>query len=185
MKSAEILSVFAVALALGVGIGSIGRSTAGDPAIDAAAPRPAEETASVAETAPPPQTQRSHAPTANAAILTKEGDGHYWADADVDGTHVKFMVDTGASTVALTYRDAQRIGLDPDSLDYAWRVGTAGGDVMGASVLLERIRIGQVEVENVEAMVLREGLRQSLLGMTFLGELDSYEFRRRNLILRR
>lgn len=186
MKSAEILSVFAVALALGVGIGSIGRTASdGQPATEAPVER-STAASEIASTAPETaQPARGYHPTANAAILTKEGDGHYWADADVDGTHVKFMVDTGASTVALTYRDAQRIGLDPDALDYAWRVGTAGGDVMGASVLLERIRIGQVEVENVEAMVLRDGLRQSLLGMTFLGELESYEFRRRNLILRR
>lgn len=120
----------------------------------------------------------------NAAVLKKETDGHFWANADVGGTQVKFMVDTGASTVALTYGDAQRIGLAPDTLDYRWRIRTAGGEVLGASVLLPSVRIGQVEVENVEAMVLRDGLTQSLLGMSFLSELRSYEFRQRNLILR-
>lgn len=121
---------------------------------------------------------------ANAAMLRLEGDGHYWADAEVDGTHVRFMVDTGASTVALTYDDARRIGLDPDRLDYSWRIRTAGGEVFGASVRLNLVRIGGVEVRNVEAMVLRDGLSQSLLGMTFLSQLDSYEFRRTSLILR-
>ena len=125
------------------------------------------------------------APSAHAAILRKENDGHYWANANVDGTSVKFMVDTGASTVALTYKDAQRIGLEPDTLSYRWSIRTAGGEVFGASVLLESIKIGQVEVENVEAMVLRDGLTQSLLGMTFLGELQSYEFRQSNLLLRK
>ena len=124
------------------------------------------------------------APAANAALLKLEDDGHYWASAEVDGRAVKFMVDTGASTVALTYDDARRIGLDPDQLDYSWRIRTAGGEVRGASVHLSAIRIGRVEVRNVEAMVLRDGLSQSLLGMTFLRELDSYEFRRGKLILR-
>lgn len=122
---------------------------------------------------------------ANAALLKLEDDGHYWAQANVDGTHVEFMVDTGASTVALTFRDAQRIGLRPETLDYSWSIRTAGGEVKGASVRLDAIKIGRIEVENVEAMVLRDGLDQSLLGMTFLSQLESYEFRQGNLILRR
>ena len=121
---------------------------------------------------------------ANAAIINRENDGHYWTRANVDGTEIKFMVDTGASTVALTYRDAQRLGLSPEGLDYTWTIHTAGGETKGASVLLKSIRIGNVEVENVEAMILREGLSQSLLGMTFLGELYSYEFKRKQLIIR-
>jgi len=121
---------------------------------------------------------------ANAAIIDREPDGHYWTRADVDGTAVKFMVDTGASTVAITFRDAQRIGLNPEELDFKWEIRTAGGIVYGAAVTLDRIRIGQVEVENVEGMVLREGLDQSLLGMTFLGELYSYEFRKSQLLIR-
>jgi aspartyl protease family protein len=121
---------------------------------------------------------------ANAAIIDREPDGHYWTRADVDGTAVKFMVDTGASTVAITFRDAQRIGLKPEELDFKWEIRTAGGIVHGAAVTLNSIRIGQVEVENVEGMVLREGLDQSLLGMTFLGELYSYEFRKSQLLIR-
>ena len=120
----------------------------------------------------------------NAAIIDREPDGHYWTRADVDGTAVKFMVDTGASTVAITFRDAQRIGLKPEELDFKWEIRTAGGIVHGAAVTLEKISIGRVEVDNVEAMVLREGLDQSLLGMTFLGELYSYEFRKSQLVIR-
>ena len=121
---------------------------------------------------------------ANAAIIDRERDGHYWTRADVDGTAVKFMVDTGASTVAITFRDAQRIGLEPEKLDYKWEIRTAGGIVYGAAVTLDKISIGQVKVDKVEAMILREGLEQSLLGMTFLGELYSYEFRKSQLIIR-
>ncbi|MCI4643566.1 MAG: TIGR02281 family clan AA aspartic protease [Hyphomonadaceae bacterium] len=137
--------------------------------------------------ATPQETNTTHRPepiSANSAQLRLENDGHYWASANVDGAHVRFMVDTGASTVALTYNDAQRIGLSPDELDYRWTIRTAGGEVKGASVLLNSIQIGRVEVENVEAMILRDGLNQSLLGMSFLSELESYEFRRGKLILR-
>ena len=104
--------------------------------------------------------------------------------ADVDGFPVDFMVDTGASVVVLTYNDAKRLRLEPDELDYKWKISTAGGETKGASVLLESIRIGGVEIENVEAMILREGLDQNLLGMSFLGQLYSYEFRGKQLISR-
>ncbi|MEL6754457.1 MAG: TIGR02281 family clan AA aspartic protease, partial [Pseudomonadota bacterium] len=76
------------------------------------------------------------------------------------------------------------IGLRPDTLDYTWTIRTAGGEVKGASVLIDSIQIGRVKVDAIEAMVLRDGLDQSLLGMTFLSQLESYEFRRGNLILR-
>ena len=122
--------------------------------------------------------------SANSAQLRRENDGHYWANANVDGTFVRFMIDTGASTVALTERDARRMGLDPETLVYDWKVRTAGGEVQGASILLGSIQIGRIEVENVEAMVLRDGLEQSLLGMSFLSQMESYEFRRSSLILR-
>lgn len=134
--------------------------------------------------APVEAPARPQVPFVNAAIIDREPDGHYWTRADVDGTAVKFMIDTGASTVALTFRDAQRIGLKPEELDFKWEIRTAGGIVHGAAVTLERIRIGQVEVENVEGMVLRDSLDQSLLGMTFLGELYSYEFRKSQLLIR-
>lgn len=149
---------------------------------------PKEETSSdIVETfrsSQGPAAAPAVAVSASAALLKLRDDGHYWAHADVDGTHVEFMVDTGASTVALTFRDAQRIGLRPESLDYDWAIRTAGGEVKGASVWIDSIRIGRVEVRGVEAMILRDGLDQSLLGMTFLSQLDSYEFRRGNLILR-
>ncbi|MDX1294311.1 MAG: TIGR02281 family clan AA aspartic protease [Hyphomonas sp.] len=137
------------------------------------------------EPAPAPTEKRTSVNFADAAIINREEDGHYWTRAEVQGTAVKFMVDTGASTVALTYRDAQRIGLEPETLDYRWEIRTAGGITHGAAVTLDSIRIGQVEVEQVNAMILKDGLEQSLLGMTFLGELYSYEFKQSQLIIRR
>lgn len=119
-----------------------------------------------------------------AAFIEREADGHYWTRADIGGTEVKFMIDTGASIVALTFRDAQRLGLRPETLVYDSEIRTAGGVTYGAPVTLDMIRIGRIEVEEVSAVVLRSDLEQSLLGMSFLGELSSYEFRRGQLIIR-
>jgi len=128
--------------------------------------------------------QPSALPGDRAAFIDKENDGHFWTHADVSGTQVKFMVDTGASIVALTYFDAQRLGLKPEELDFDSEIRTAGGLTYGAPVTLESIRIGKVEIENVNAVILRTELEQSLLGMTFLGELHSYEVRQGQMIIR-
>ncbi|WP_300381027.1 TIGR02281 family clan AA aspartic protease [Henriciella sp.] len=119
------------------------------------------------------------------AVLSIRDDGHYWARTLVnDKASVDFMVDTGASTVALTQEDARKMGFDPERLDYKWEIRTAGGVTYGASVVIDSIKINQVHVKKVNAMVLREDLSQSLLGMSFLRELYSYEFRGDRLIIR-
>jgi len=137
-----------------------------------------------------PQTV-THAPSSeeqippNAASIRRESDGHFWTRADVDGSNMKFLVDTGASVVALTWHDAKRLRLKPEELDFNWTISTANGKTTAASVLIKSISIGNVEVENVEAVVLHEDdLQNSLLGMSFLGELYSYEFKGNTMIIR-
>lgn len=123
--------------------------------------------------------------TRRQAFLSIRDDGHYWARTVVNRkASVDFMVDTGASTVAVTQDDARKMGLRPDELDYSMRIRTPGGETLGAEVFIESIKVGQVEVKNVHGMVLREELEHSLLGMSFLRELYSYEFRGDRLILR-
>lgn len=118
------------------------------------------------------------------ATISARPDGHYWTRALVNKkASVEFMVDTGASVVALTFKDAQKMGLRPETLDYKWEIRTAGGITKGASVKIESIQINQVHVRNVDAMVLRTDLSQSLLGMSFLRELYSYEFRGNRMII--
>lgn len=145
---------------------------------DASLSEPAPATVAVA------QPQPTSLPGSSAAFIDREADGHFWTRADVSGTQVKFMVDTGASIVALTYFDAQRLGLKPEELDFDSEIRTAGGVTYGAPVTLPSIRIGRVKVENVDAVILRTELEQSLLGMTFLGELNSYEVRQGQMIIR-
>ena len=141
--------------------------------------RPAAEINSATTMPQPADTTRRQ------AVLSIRDDGHYWARTLVNRkASVDFMVDTGASTVAITQDDARKMGLSPDELEYIWEIRTAGGLTHGASVRIDSIKIGQVEVKNVSAMVMREELTQSLLGLSFLRELYSYEFRGDRLIIR-
>jgi len=116
--------------------------------------------------------------------LTRDLSGHFSANALVNGTHVRFMVDTGASDVALTAEDAERLGFDLDKLAYTVPYGTANGTVMAARVTLDEIAIGDIKVRNVRASVSRDGLGQSLLGMSFLNELRAVELQGNRLVLR-
>lgn len=121
----------------------------------------------------------------NAANIRRESDGHFWTWADVDGSSLKFLVDTGASVVALTRHDAKRLRINLDELVYDNRITTAGGEVMSASVRLDHIRIGNVELKDIDAVILEEDvLDNSLLGMSFLGGLYSYEFKGNTMIIR-
>lgn len=168
-----MLTAVAIALVIAFGVAPKFKEDAEDGVVTA-------EAVVVAAATPQPAS----IPGDKAAFIDKENDGHFWTRADVGGTQVKFMVDTGASIVALTYLDAQRLGLKPEELDFDSEIRTAGGVTYGAPVTLESIRIGRVEVEDVPAVILRAELEQSLLGMTFLGELHSYEVRQGQMIIR-
>ncbi len=95
--------------------------------------------------------------------------GHFITSADINGSSVTVLVDTGATAVALSYEDASSIGLRPGSLDYDVPVSTANGIANAARVKIDQISIDGVEVEDVEGLVLPEGaLQGTLLGMSFL-----------------
>lgn len=123
-------------------------------------------------------------PPSTTAQVTKSADGHYWAEAMVDGKVVRFLVDTGATAVALTADDARRLGYNPAGLDYRYDVITAEGRVKAAAVQLRSISIAGARVDNVDALILERGLHTSLLGMSYLGKLQSFEATRTSLILK-
>ena len=138
----------------------------------------------------PPQSERQSAPPratasapANEMVLRPGRGGHYYVTADVGQAEVRFLVDTGASMIALSTDDAERIGLDPDSLDYNGVVQTANGTTRVAPVTLDGVRIGQLEVDRVEAIVSQAPMGMSLLGMSFLRRLEGYRVEDGNLIL--
>jgi aspartyl protease family protein len=134
------------------------------------------------QTAAPRATVPAPAP-ANEMVLRPGRGGHYYVTADVGGAEIRFLVDTGASLIALSADDAERIGLDPDSLDYNGVVQTANGTTRVAPITLDEVRIGQMEVDRVEAIVSRAPMGMSLLGMSFLRRLEGYRVEDGNLVL--
>lgn len=118
------------------------------------------------------------------ASIAKSPDGHFWADAQVDGRPVHFLVDTGASAVALTAEDARTLGIDPTTLTYSYTVMTANGPARAAQVKLGLVSVGRAEVADVQAFVIDKGLETSLLGMTYLGRLAKFEATQDALVLR-
>jgi aspartyl protease family protein len=116
-------------------------------------------------------------------VIRKSTDGHYWANGQVNGANVRFLVDTGATAVALTPDDARRLGFDPDGLKYTSRVVTAAGPTRAASVRLASLTVSGARLDNVDALVIEKGLDTSLLGMTYLGRLASFQATREALIL--
>ena len=116
-----------------------------------------------------------HAPAVGApAQVLKAADGHYWADAQIDGKVVRVMVDTGATVVVLTPADAARLGLGLKAGDFSATVITASGPVPAAPVALQTVAVAGARVEQVEALVVQRGLPHSLLGMSYLGRLSSF-----------
>ena len=168
-KSAIVLgsAVFCAVLA-GTGVLSLGQHT---PQADLAA----TETASSFDTNTTTDT--------HVTAIPKAKDGHFWANATVNTRAVRFLVDTGATVVALTPADAQRLGFDAKSLTYDREVTTANGKTYAATVNLSVVGIGQSTVRNVDAMVVRDGLTTSLLGMSYLGRLSRFEATPSSLIL--
>jgi aspartyl protease family protein len=124
------------------------------------------------------------APYGNSISFRSRDGGHFVVEAQVNGTPVRFMVDTGASDVVLTPSDARRVGLNPNTLTYSRQYHTANGIVAGAPVVLDSVRVGPIEIDRVRASVNRAEMAGSLLGMSFLGRLSGYEVSNGVLTLR-
>lgn len=120
-----------------------------------------------------------------AVRLRRRGDGHFLVLAQVDGTRVPMLVDTGASTIVLKPADAQALGIDTSRLSFTVPVQTANGTAYAAAVRLRRVAVGPIELQGLDALVTAPGaLRESLLGLNFLRRLRSYEFSGDYLTLR-
>lgn len=105
--------------------------------------------------------------------LQRGSNGHFFADGYVDGASVHFMVDTGASVIALTGRDAEAIGLQWDPSEVRM-VGTgASGAVYGVNARLAQVEVGGMTERNVDAVIIPEGLEVSLLGQSYLSRLSN------------
>ncbi len=147
-----------------------------------AGPEPAAQARRAPE--PPVQQVARSGATGDEMIVPAGPNGHFMVDAVVDGVEIRFLVDTGATSVVLTADDAERLGYRLDGLDHSERYQTANGEILGAPVVLPELRIGDLEIADVRASVIRAPLSTSLLGMTFLSRLESFEVRNEGLILR-
>ena len=118
-------------------------------------------------------------------VINSRFSGGFYVPAKVDGRPVKFVFDTGATTVVLTAEDAKRVGVDLDQLDFSAPVATANGSALAAPVRLDQVAVGPIVIRNVRALVARPGaMRESLLGMSFLQRLDSFGVERGRLVIR-
>jgi aspartyl protease family protein len=112
-----------------------------------------------------------------AVRIRKQADGQFMAQASANGAKINMVVDTGASAIVLNQSDAVRAGIKVEGLHYSVPVQTANGTSFAARVRLKNVSVGPVSINNVEALIAKHGaLRKSLLGMSFLSRLRSYEF---------
>ncbi|MDR6265140.1 TIGR02281 family clan AA aspartic protease [Roseobacter sp. N2S] len=112
-------------------------------------------------------------------------DGHFYLTLQVNGKNIPFVVDTGATDIVLTQDDAEKIGIDPDTLTYIGRANTANGVVKTASTVLDQIALGDMVDYDVRASVNGGKMDGSLLGMAYLNRFSEISMRGDRLILKR
>ena len=122
--------------------------------------------------------------TGRKTRIKMDPSGHFVTTAKMNGRRVEVLVDTGATTVAINKSTARRLGIFLKASDFKHKVNTANGTTKAAAVMIDRIEIGRVKVRNVRAAVLSDrALDNTLLGMSFLGQLKGFEVKNQQLIL--
>jgi aspartyl protease family protein len=133
--------------------------------------------AAPAAAAPPTPTRSGLAPPSNQLVYRADPSGHFFIDAAVNGTTIRFLVDTGATVVALTPDDARAAGVYPAGTGFSQTMSTANGETHAAPTTLRDVRLEQLDVDNVAAVVMEQPMAISLLGMSFLKRLNGYSIR--------
>lgn len=133
---------------------------------------PLQPAAQAMAASPARATPASLPHNSRSLVIPSDRRGQFQVEARVDGRRIDFMVDTGASMIALTARDAARLGIHPRASEYTVRVSTANGITKAAPVQLGMVEVGNIVVRDVRALVQQEGaLSVNLLGMTFLSRV--------------
>jgi aspartyl protease family protein len=126
----------------------------------------------------------SYSGGSRTVVIERDARGHFATEGVVDGRRIGFMVDTGASVIALTERDASRLGYHPAARDWIGKAQTANGTVRTAPIKLDMVEVGGVMLRNVDAVVMPdEALSENLLGLSFLSRLRRFEYREGRLVL--
>lgn len=116
--------------------------------------------------------------------VPRDARGHFQTDGRIDGQRIGFMIDTGASVIALNETSAARFGLRPARADYTAMVTTANGTVKAARARIAMIDVGGLIARDVDAMVLPdEALSENLLGLSFLSKLTRFEYANGQMVL--
>ena len=117
--------------------------------------------------------------------LDKADNGHFEARITINGTPIRAVVDTGATTTVLTAEDARAAGFDPGTLNFTIPVSTANGMARAAGVKTDELAIGGIVRKGMPVMIAAPGaLGQSLLGMNFIGSLSGFDVRGDRMVLR-
>jgi len=120
----------------------------------------------------------------NQITVVRLPNRQYEIDGAVNGNPVRFLVDTGASMVVLSARDAERVGINVDNLRFGTPVSTANGTTRAARITVDNISIGTIARQGLPVMVAQPGnLKHSLLGMNFIETLWGFEIRGDRLTL--
>lgn len=138
------------------------------------APEAAVETTAVAsslsDTAPKSETATNHA---GPLVLHRGADSHFRATVKINGVDIAMLVDSGASVVALSKQDAERVGIFTNPTDFSATAQGAGGAVPVKPIILERVSLGNIEQHDVQGVIIGSDANQSLLGQSFLKQLGS------------
>jgi aspartyl protease family protein len=149
---------------------------------DRMTPTPAQATArNVAAPAPAETVGQAGVRSLN---IPRDPRGHFLTEGRIEGQRIGFMVDTGASLVALNETSAARFGLRPIPGDYTSTVTTANGAVKAARTRIAMLDVGGLIVRDVDALVLPdEALAENLLGLSFLSRLKRFEYANGQMVL--
>lgn len=121
---------------------------------------------------------------AHEMTVTRDQDGAFYVMAQVNGRPVRFLVDTGASGTVLSPADARRLGVDVAAMDYPGEYETANGVGRGAPFTADTLAVGPIRLADLPMSINQAPMSSSLLGMTFLNRLESFEVRGDRLYLR-
>jgi len=120
----------------------------------------------------------------DSVVVPRDAYGHFRTDGRIDGRLLQFVVDTGASVVALTADDAAQLGIHPADSEFTVVMRTANGTIRAAPTTLDWVEIGNIMVHDVPAVVMPDGaLTENLLGMSFLSRLHHFDYSDGKMVL--
>ncbi|GHC75777.1 retropepsin-like aspartic protease family protein [Limoniibacter endophyticus] len=117
-------------------------------------------------------------------MVDRDSTGHFFVRAEINGTTIRALLDTGASTTLLTTRDAKASGIDTENIAYDVPVSTANGTTFVAAARIDELKIGDITRGSQRVYVAKPGsLHETLIGMSFINTLSSFELRGNRVIL--